>query len=132
MAEYTESGTASRQPERHGTGEIAMSHDDVNGKVNGDLISREALLKRLCEGCNGATKKGCGNPCCDYELIELAPAVDAVEVVHGRWGEYVVVGYNGIKPVWARPCSECGHENLALAHNYCPKCGAKMEERKCE
>ena len=49
--------------------------------MNNDLISREALLKVLCEGCNGAKKKGCGNPCCDYELIELAPAVDAEPVV---------------------------------------------------
>ena len=62
------------------------------------------------------------------EAIEAAPAVDAVPVVHGRWGEYIVVGYNGIKPIWARPCSECGYENLAFATNYCPRCGAKMNE----
>jgi hypothetical protein len=49
--------------------------------MSDDLISRNALLKWLCEGCNGAKKIGCGSPCCDYDLIMQAPAVDAVEVV---------------------------------------------------
>lgn len=103
----------------------------------GDLISREALLENY--DLKNAVKYGnkteeqrhnSYSTLMLYEVADMiwdAPAVDAVEVVHGRWGEYVVVGYNGIKPVWARPCSECGHENLALANNYCPKCGAKMD-----
>ena len=54
--------------------------------------------------------------------IERIKAVDAVEVVHGRWKEpyrqYVV-------------CSECGtgyvkYEFIERA-NYCPNCGAKMD-----
>lgn len=49
--------------------------------MSDDLISRSALLEWLCEGCNGAKKIGCGSPCCDYDLIMQAPAVDAVEVV---------------------------------------------------
>ena len=44
--------------------------------------------------------------------IENAPAVDAVEVVHGRW-----VFWN---------CSECDYETSDLT-NYCPNCGAKMD-----
>ena len=70
--------------------------------MNNDLISREALLKVLCEGCNGAKKKGCGNPCCDYELIELAPAVDAEPVVRCKdcaeyipWGDDRICGRIG-------------------------------------
>ena len=114
-----------------------MSHDDVNGKVNGDLISREALQRVYDESCVGlcevckyyrvydeSTPDECVFGC---KLIDDAPAVDAVEVVHGRWGEYVVVGYDGINVIWARPCSNCGYENRAFATNYCPNCGAKMD-----
>ena len=88
--------------------------------MNGDLISREALLKELCEGCNGAKKKGCGNPCCDYELIELAPAVDAEPVRHGRW---IGTSFGTIK------CSLCGSSyNIYKGFaEYCAGCGAKMD-----
>lgn len=56
------------------------------------------------------------------ELIENAPAVDAVEVVHGHWIEHsLVVGGE---------CSVCGWQfqwfENAEAH-YCPHCGAKMD-----
>lgn len=61
-------------------------------------------------------------------LLENAPTVDAVEVVHGRWIEYGA----------GACCSNCG---LSLLHQdesnnwgiepsgflYCPYCGAKMD-----
>ena len=58
--------------------------------------------------------------------IEAATAVDAVEVVHGRWidkGEYAV-------------CTECGGrsgtqydgvEPIPLMTQFCPNCGVKMD-----
>ena len=52
------------------------------------------------------------------EMIDNAPTVDAVEVVHGRW----------LKRNWSVTCSVCG--SLSIAHdgkNYCPYCGAKMD-----
>ena len=60
-------------------------------------------------------------------FIDAAPTVDAVEVVHGRWidkGEYAV-------------CTECGGrsgtqydgvEPIPLMTQFCPNCGAKMDE----
>lgn len=81
--------------------------------MNDDLISRAALLEWLCEGCNGAKKVGCGSPCCDYDLIVQAPAVDAEPVRHGRW-------------VHGMQCSECKQVDLARP-NYCCNCGAKMD-----
>ena len=83
--------------------------------MNGDLISRDELLKKEC----------CGRISGDD--VRNAPAIDAAPVVHGRWGDYVCVGYNGLKSVWARPCSECGYENQAFATKYCPNCGSKMD-----
>ena len=56
--------------------------------------------------------------------IDNAPAVDAVEVVHGRWidareycGDYM--------------CSNCYALYGTNKFKYCPNCGAKMDgERK--
>ena len=64
---------------------------------NGDMISSEEVEKAIAE----------------------APTVDAVPVVHGRWGNYdpYLDGYR---------CSRC-----KLSHRcctpYCSNCGAKMD-----
>ena len=61
--------------------------------------------------------------------VRIAPTVDAVEVVHGRW-EFshttTIEKYAVVK------CSNCGHEAFAIANyvkegRYCPICGAKMD-----
>jgi uncharacterized paraquat-inducible protein A len=55
----------------------------------------------------------------------MAPTVDAVEVVHGRW--VLQRYYGGVrKGMVARViCSECGYPNEKT--NYCPQCGTKMD-----
>lgn len=70
--------------------------------------------------------------------LNEAPTVDAVEVVHGRWREKILVG--GFAEEWGYVCSECGctvsdRSNLGIGRyasknqrlNYCPNCGAKMD-----
>ena len=58
--------------------------------------------------------------------IEDAPAVDAVEMVHGRW---IPAG----KTEELAKCSVCGAMNHTLDYvfllnmKYCPYCGAKMD-----
>ena len=59
-------------------------------------------------------------------VIDSVPAVDAVEVVHGRWEEYSrMPGY--------LQCSKCHDAHIWFAWlkdgkwNYCPNCGAKMD-----
>ena len=52
------------------------------------------------------------------------PAADVVPVVHGRWIR---------KPHWCVSCSYCGkcmhdYEGEVELYNYCPNCGAKMDE----
>lgn len=58
--------------------------------------------------------------------IENAPAVDAVEVVHGHW----IFKHNPIedpKGYFIRiVCSEC-NLHTGQKSNYCPQCGAKMD-----
>lgn len=54
--------------------------------------------------------------------LKAIPAVDAAPVVHGRW----VKPERSLWPV--ADCSVCGEMCIvANTANYCPNCGAKME-----
>ena len=54
------------------------------------------------------------------DAIQFFPTVDAEPVRHGRWLK------NGDRYC---ECSVCHHEgNTSGADNYCPNCGAKMDE----
>lgn len=61
------------------------------------------------------------DPCRFADMVEDAPTVDAVEVVHGRW-EDVALRYTQVK----EKCSVCGGIVYAHGYNFCPNCGAKM------
>lgn len=78
--------------------------------------SRDVLPADYCAGWNGLIR-----------LLEKAPTVDAVPVVHGRW-EYIPQTLNTLSQL---RCSFCGWWSLDPsidgAYNYCPNCGAKMD-----
>lgn len=85
----------------------------------GDLIERDWVLKRMVF-----------EP--DYEVVQMAPAVDAEPVRHAVWDfyDYDVLGYRV-------RCSECGWgaKNVDVSqwlkyagHQYCGVCGAKMDQ----
>lgn len=61
-------------------------------------------------------------------MIDDAPAADVAPVVHGRWihdGHRINGGID-----WCH-CSECGKsDNFCTRTNYCPNCGAKMDEKE--
>ena len=95
--------------------------------MNEDLISRSVLRKCFAEQCPG----DCSScDCCSATngklfcgLIDDAPAIDAVPVRHGKW----VYHDDDVMP-W-NSCSLCGCTAFDLhGANYCPYCGAKMEE----
>lgn len=86
-----------------------------------DLISRSELLehKTLIPGFIGEYVA--------VRAINEAPAVDAVEVVHGRW-ENAVCGSCGFD----LRCLTDGENDLEQwvwdeGFDYCPNCGAKMD-----
>ena len=87
-----------------------------------DLISREAMIKRLQEwNRNDATDKALYNFAMN-RLIEQ-PTVEAKPVVHGKWiyNEYYT---------WE--CGNCGFHPFKgfipkePGFNYCPNCGCDM------
>ena len=92
--------------------------------MKNDLISRSELLEKIqfripndrvltdiVDSCVKITRR----------IIEEAPTVDAVPVVHGRWIPFKSEAAGNIQY-----CSACGIGNPNKT-NYCPKCGAKMD-----
>lgn len=65
------------------------------------------------------------------QTIDLEPAADVVEVVHGKWER------SGKKySYYQYKCSDCGCDDYTQTDrngkcklmNYCPNCGAKMDK----
>ena len=94
-----------------------------------DLISRKQAIEEILAFCPQETKPGSLD---EYGVAVLSgiievvlkrlPAADAVPVVHGRWIDIPD------KPEWdQKMCSVCG-DYFCCQNNYCPHCGAKMEE----
>ena len=65
---------------------------------------------------------------------EICERCERVEVKHGRWLECDHEKWSG--DTFAYKCSECGGayhlniEKVISVWNYCPNCGAKMDEVK--
>ena len=64
------------------------------------------------------------------DRIDEQPAVDAEPVRHGKW---LKIRQSFVNPNKFRNyfCSECGlelDEHIRSKPNYCPNCGAKMDE----
>ena len=63
--------------------------------------------------------------CC----IDKAPTIDAVPVRHGKWIDKGLYANRRACHEWQ--CSECGEHVIevdASLCNYCPNCGARMDE----
>lgn len=76
----------------------------------GDLVSRAAVIEAILGSFNA------------IRAIEELHAVDAVPVVHGQWIDIPD------KPEWdQKMCSICG-DYFCCQGNYCPNCGAKMDD----
>ena len=55
-------------------------------------------------------------------MIESAPTVDPVR--HGHWTDRA----KSILGLPTEACSECAEWSVGLDKDYCPNCGAKMDE----
>ena len=69
------------------------------------------------------------------DCIAYADTVDAVPVVRGEWIQkhHIISLDNMTLTVIYPTCSLCGYAWLGVAKNtnYCPNCGAKMEDKPC-
>lgn len=93
-----------------------------------DVDELREQMKELCEKrAEEANMTGNRTVCVTWDdaiiFIKNAPTIDAVPVKHGQWKGKPIAGYSTVR------CSECGEafmENNGK-WNYCPHCGAKME-----
>ena len=95
------------------------------------LIDAEAFLKMEIDRCGSAPLVGTRTSDNEYlsERLKKAPTIEVKPVVHRRWidkGEYAV-------------CTECGGrsgtqydgvEPIPLMTQFCPNCGAQMDEKE--
>ena len=88
-----------------------------------EYIEREKLLSHLFNKQN--------KPLDVMREITEFPAADVAPVKHGKWGAYedfpLTASLNG------HPCSECGMRfstSQIVFMNYCPNCGARMEQEE--
>lgn len=91
-----------------------------------DAISRSAAIEALNQHSYETSR--------DYdktvELLNELPALDAAPVVHARWGEAEIVGYDGIRVIYGFPCGRCGRHVRHIGCSWCPWRGAKMDEKE--
>lgn len=101
-----------------------------------DLISRERLTKRL----EGVLAMVINEPNQTYanairsalSEVRMAPAVDAVPVVHGRWAPNIREDTRAYPPYTYQngfKCSVCGRVTRSKKEPYC-HCGAKMDKEE--
>lgn len=60
--------------------------------------------------------------------VEKIPTADVQEVRHGRWIEQVKIRKNGEPRLVHWQCSLCGVFLGTSTANFCPHCGAKMDD----
>ena len=94
--------------------------------MNDDLIYRGVLIKKA-QWMEMPDNQGIyyDVQAVPMSSIELAPAVDAVEVVHGEW-----ICHEIEDTLRWKECPVCRFEIPNVNYNYCPNCGADMRERK--
>lgn len=103
-----------------------------------DMISREAAIEALLEKGQSSRRYKIGE-IWELNFDEMREALNSLPpaepkavpgIRRGYWEEYTRIviphPYNHYEQAWK--CSECGYDEGFLAWNYCPKCGAKMEE----
>lgn len=92
-----------------------------------EYIEREAAIESFRKNLDGGYVLT--NDAQTTHILQSLPAADVVPVVRGKWIDDKVSFYRG--------CSECGcfleyavdtFLDYGDHYNYCPNCGAKMEE----
>lgn len=79
------------------------------------------------------TNDGCFYRVAFKDEIDKIPTADVVEVKHGRWIKDRLCSTSG-GTYGVRRCSVCEdyYQDIGYGWNYCPNCGARMDEREDE
>ena len=101
----------------------------------GELIDRDELKKHLMDMARLRTNSEIGEPTCGltrrtvFHMSEIMKVViDMPTIEERKTGRWIDTG-EAIDDDTEVKCSECGEVLYWLA-NYCPNCGAEMQERR--
>lgn len=73
-----------------------------------------------CEKCYFGT--------CNHDEVMNIPPADVAPVIHAHWIERIERDdYSDYEEEWLE-CSNCQYTDSERPHNFCPHCGAKMDE----
>lgn len=87
-----------------------------------DLVSRQLVMKTLCDRRCGDKPKGCPSGFCTESLaVDCIPSADVPDRKVGKW----MHDADGL--VWCYGCGFGKERSDERPYNYCPNCGAKME-----
>lgn len=116
--------------------------------MNNDLISRKSLIEAmkkaeahgLALGDEQSVMAAAAIAGMREYIVQMVPAVDAVEVVHERWNRKQIGKYTGIDEVVCSCCgyflavvgTDIGFKEAIKDMNYCPNCGAMMDGERIE
>lgn len=91
------------------------------------LIDADALKERKFP--NGESEYLTGWNDAISAIMTFQPTIDAEPVRHGKW---IFNPSDAFEAMFAKPkCSECGFES-ADGGNYCPNCGARMDDNETD
>lgn len=101
-----------------------------------EYIGREEAIKILEQyDLSSGSTLGCHSGAieCAISAIEMLPAADVTQVVHGRWicirkryGEYECSACHGLDS----NCSDYYGTHATTEQEFCPNCGAKMDKEE--
>jgi len=91
-------------------------------------IDAEKIEKVVCSVCSIKLNGGKCSGCDTLRAIQSIQKADVAEVKHGRW----IIHIDDLFPVESTmECNLCHEEQpLGCDDNYCPNCGARMDEVK--
>ena len=94
------------------------------------LIDAEAFFEEEFKRCGDFPLVGTCSKDNEYlgNRLSVAPTIEAKPVVHAHWISKNHHGYE-----WIFVCSNCDYIDgypFNDRHNYCPNCGAKMDEKE--
>jgi hypothetical protein len=101
------------------------------GEAMDDLIRRHAAIKALVLMESKNKSDGFSD---EYDIISRTKATIEISNLPSaqaqrKRGKWEIVSQHENPPTYIYSCSECRHKSFGF-YNFCPNCGARMEEEK--